>query len=142
MDWMIWTNRMITFAWTEAFARDLYHWIMYTIVIVQSTSWWICAIISSAYKWLLCIWTNSTFPRTIIDLSKLNCHIIWFNHYFSFLQLFKLTLRLCYHNSHQLSKSHLRTLDFHYSHLNLRFWLLFVTKRILFRHCTKVKFAK
>lgn len=71
----------------------------------------------------------------LFNLLKFSSHIkIMF---IFFISEFKLTLRLCCHNNHQLSKFHLKTLDSHCIHLNLRFLLLFVTIPKLFRHYEK-----
>lgn len=78
--------------------------------------------------------TVSCLGRFDISLKFSSFKIIELVQVFSFSQ-FKLTWRLCCHNSRQLSRFHRKTLDSHCSHLSLRFSLLFVTTPKLFRHC-------
>lgn len=63
-----------TFAWTKAFARHFYHGIVNAIVVIQSATRWICAIVRATHKCRLfwCIWASFAFPF----LNKTNCSVL------------------------------------------------------------------
>lgn len=135
-----WKIVYCTFAWAKSFARCFYLWIVHTIMVIQSASWRIGAIIRTAHKWsLFTTWACFAFPTKMLS-DTLTTSVIKRYEFTEQNRHLAHALTLSCHNSHQLNRFRRRIWDWdHWLH---QLWLLFELIRIWFRRCKRNKKKK